>query len=139
MKDDCAAGAREHLYLINSALREAASNSTVIKVWELSTKIAPSEYQQDSPNLWSGCQIRPYDGFIFMKCLNMEEFIWLVMSHATICGHELKLVLRNTSQGAGAGVKEKWECPLCLQEPKLNNCDLVMTKVSENERWFSCL
>jgi hypothetical protein len=109
MKDDCAAGAREHLYLINSALCEAASNSTNIKVWEPSTKIAPSEFQQDSPNLWSGCPIRPYDGFIFMKCLNMEEFIWHVMIHAAICGHALKLVLQNTSQGAG--VKEKWECP----------------------------
>jgi hypothetical protein len=137
MKDDSAAGAREHLHLINFTLHEAASNSTIIKVRTPSTEITPSEYQQDSSNLWSDCQIRLYDGFIFMKCLNMEKLSWLATSHAGICGHELKLVLQDTSQGSGA--TEKWKCPLCLQELKLNNCNLVRTKVSENKSKFTCL
>jgi hypothetical protein len=163
LQDECSEKAKEHLGIINAALREMnkisrQSHSQSFDEFHATESSGPttdsykeahvespikSDYvnctveNTDSPDLLSGCDIRPYDGYIFMKAHMMEDFINMATCHAATCGHPLKLAMRNISQGAA--VKEKWKCPLCLNDPELNNCPMVKTKVPGRDRKFSRL
>ncbi|KAL3802218.1 hypothetical protein HJC23_001762 [Cyclotella cryptica] len=138
LQDECSEKAKEHLGIINAALREMSkiskpsqsqssdefhvskiSGPTTDSNREAHVEFLKSDYvncaieSTDSPDLLSGCDIRPYDGYIFMNAQMMEDFINMATCHAATCGHPLKLTMRDISQGAA--VKEIWN-----QKPEIN-------------------
>ena len=109
---ECDVNARQHLDKTNDALENLGTYST-----SLAKKHLCEMGSQTEPELWPGCagppDVPPYDGNILMQCSRMEDFIRESTRHAGKCGQELKLVERDTHQGAG--VKQVWTCPVCLK------------------------
>ena len=88
----------------------------------------------DQQSLWSGPEIAPLDSYIFMQCNNMDDFIRLATGHSAKCGQQLKLIERNTKEGAA--VKEVWICPVCTKRLCFLNTKMVKTRVVDRERKF---
>jgi len=95
----------------------------------------PLIQQRESADLWQGPEISPLNSNIFMDCNKMDDFIRHATCHSAQCGMQLKLIERDTKQGAA--VKQVWICPVCNKKLCLLNTNMVKTAVVDRDRKFS--
>eukprot|EP00984_Skeletonema_dohrnii_P008159 scaffold2992_cov83-Skeletonema_dohrnii-CCMP3373.AAC.8 len=99
---------------------------------EHNVQMEPLIQQRESADLWQGPEISPLNSNIFMDCNKMDDFIRHATCHSAQCGMQLKLIERDTKQGAA--VKQVWICPVCNKKLRLLNTNMVKTAVVDRDR-----
>ena len=84
---------------------------------------------------WEGCDIDDTNRNCLMSLSRMEDFIWISTSHAAVCGKQLVLIKRDTSNGAM--IEQVWKCPSCTMELSLTKCGMIKSSDVAQGKGFS--